>query len=274
MLVALLATGCIKATTSGAGGSDAGSDAGRNAGKDSGPQASTCMETLDCKHSDCSAYTALVPAVVCPIAPSGAFDGKCGAYRFQAVLDGYGGTTRYFDAQGKVVAVDETSDAPEFCAQRAIERIMGDAKVVESCNKALAATPNLCAVLIDAGAPRGRCTQAWTCSATHSCGQHHAVTAQECQLSATGSVLEGGCAHGAYLYTISYGPGGAGIAYWDAVSGELLALDQGSDVLDYCGGTSDRLLSGDAVVAQKCDAARDPAIDVCEGADAGVSDGG
>ena len=64
---------------------------------------------------------------------------------------------------------------------------------------------------------------------------------------------------------IRLGPGGGNRAR------ELVAIERGSDVADYCDGTSHRVLWGDLERVERCEASRGPQTIICTGEDdAGV----
>jgi hypothetical protein len=81
--------------------------------------------------------------------------------------------------------------------------------------------------------------------------------------------IEGSCLDGKMHFREQLTVGGPWIEYWDE-QGKKVAEDFGSDVLEFCGDTASRILSGDAAAAAACEASRTDEHIVCSDSDAGL----
>jgi hypothetical protein len=108
---------------------------------------------------------------------------------------------------------------------------------------------------------RGRCTAPLDCGQS-TCRPYEPLT----RCPGHGQVREGFCGFGDELrLRISFDGGGEYIEYWDVDTGELVAIDRGSDIVQYCDGTSARILIGDLGRIEACEASRGEQLIVCDG---------
>ncbi|HEX7480157.1 MAG TPA: hypothetical protein VF331_20325 [Polyangiales bacterium] len=95
------------------------------------------------------------------------------------------------------------------------------------------------------------------------------VPGGKCRFLSPHGFVEGSCLSGRMHFREQDTVGGPWIEYWDD-HGNLVAEDFGSDLVEFCGGSSARILFGDVTAADACEASHTDEHVVCTDEDAGT----
>lgn len=105
-----------------------------------------CVIDLECTQDCFYEERAIDADTQCRGESAGVYEGTCGAYRYRAWSDGYGGGASYYRIDtGELVATGGGADTPSLCGGREVyEVIAGDVAVVAACEIPWFSPENLC----------------------------------------------------------------------------------------------------------------------------------
>lgn len=241
---------------------------------------------IDCSTTQCQ-YT---PADLSMCGLPGAslqrgWEGLCGDVRYRSESNGTGGVTSYWSAAtGELLARVSSTDNNIYCNSAATEFIDGDLSVVAACEVVRDDTTLLCppAVTCSTAARRpdmdaclaefATCTEqpdggfcGTGCRGPLVCDQPEDCTYTQFDPADCGNpypnIWEGTC--GAIRYRSESGGFGGPTWYWNATTGELLAMTSSNDIPTFCNGAEFDITLGDLTVVQDCTLVFDATTALC-----------